>query len=101
MRSKLLASMLVLAGTLPVLGDDDADRARQKALSGKIMPLVQILQNIGVQYPGEVLDVELDDDRDDDDDATYDIRIMQQNGRVLEIEVDARTGNVIDVDEDD
>lgn len=97
-RSRLLASMIVLISAWPAMGDSDADKARRKALSGQIMPLVQILQMIAGRYPGEVLNVELDDD---DDDARYDIRLMQPNGRVLELEVDARTGRVADVDEDD
>lgn len=97
-RSILLASLLFVCSAFSAFTDDDADRARQKALSGKIMPLVQILQSVRTTWPGEVVDVELDDD---DDGPTYEIRVMQQNGRVVEIEVDARSGKVIDVDEDD
>lgn len=50
------------------------------------------------RYPGEVLDVELEDR---DGKPKYEIRLLQRNGRILEIEIDARTGRFADVDEDD
>lgn len=93
-----LAVLLAVAVSSPARADDDAERARSETLSGRIQPLAQILPLLQSRYPGEVLDVELEDK---DGRPTYEIRVLQRDGRILEIEIDARSGRFTDVDEDD
>jgi uncharacterized membrane protein YkoI len=87
---------LTLGGGGLVHADDDADRARAGAQSGRLLPLTRILEIVAARYPGDVLAVELDDDSPD-----YEVRVLQRDGRILEIEIDARSGRFLDVDEDD
>jgi uncharacterized membrane protein YkoI len=95
--SRTLLALVLLGGVGVVHADDDADRARAGAQSGRLLPLTRILQIVATRYPGEVLAVELDDD----DRPEYELRVLQRDGRILEIEIDARTGRFLDVDEDD
>lgn len=63
------------------------------------LPLVQILAIAQRRIPGEVLKVDIDDD-DDDDAPTYELEILTPEGRVIEIRLDARTGDVLEIEED-
>lgn len=94
----ILAVLLAVSAFSPTRADDDAERARSETLSGRIQPLAQILPLLQSRYPGEVLDVELEDKNGR---PTYEIRVLQRDGRILEIEIDARSGRFTDVDEDD
>ncbi|GAA0617037.1 hypothetical protein GCM10009422_10240 [Brevundimonas kwangchunensis] len=49
--------------------------------------------------PGEVIDVELDAD-DDDDGPTYEINILTPGGRTIEMKLDARTGAILEREDD-
>ncbi|MFN4226358.1 MAG: PepSY domain-containing protein [Hyphomonas sp.] len=104
----LLAAMILLAlpgaasadrgGHGRERGRDDQDRAWQARRSGTILPLETILTAVLKAYPGEVLDIELDDD---DGELIYEIKVLTRRGIVLEMEVDARTGRILEIEEDD
>lgn len=91
----VLAACLCLPITA-IHADDDADRARDALRSGRVLSLAEIMKRVTTRYPGEVLEAELDDD-----DAEYELRILTRGGRIIELEVDGRTGRILDVDEDD
>ena len=100
---KLLALLLVLAALSPAhaaLARDsrDHDAARQAYQRGEILPLSQILQRALKVAPGEVLEVELEED---DGRMIYEIEILESSGRVLEVEIDARAGAVLKMEGDD
>ena len=63
------------------------------------LPLARILAITQADTPGEVLDVEFDDD-DDDHGPAYEITVLTAEGRSIEIKVDARTGAILDREED-
>lgn len=91
----LPAILLLLAPALqPARADDDADRARNAVEAGRYLPLEQILRDALARYPGQVVEVELDDDE-------YEIEILLDNGDKVELEFDARSGELQDVDTDD
>ena len=105
----LLAGCLVMTMAPPALADwddgDDHDHYRRDQdivwdarKSGQILPLEVILSTILQRYPGEVLELELDDD---DGELIYEIEVLTRRGIVLEMDVDARTGNILDIEEDD
>lgn len=79
-------------------GRDDHDAARQAYQRGEILPLSQILQRVHKVAPGEVLEVELEED---DGRMIYEIEVLESSGRVLEVEIDARSGAVLKVQGDD
>lgn len=63
----------------------------------KILPLNRILQIVRQDTPGEVLEVEQDDD---DDMEIYEVTILTPDDRKIEIKLNAYTGTIIERDED-
>ena len=83
---------------LPARADDDQDRARDALARGLILPLSEIMNAIKVQAPGRVIEVEFDED---DGQYKYEMEILQPDGRLLELEVDAQSGRILDRDYED
>ncbi|MBS7348853.1 MAG: PepSY domain-containing protein [Comamonas sp.] len=96
----LCGALLALCGSLGQLAhaDDDHERARRALEHGKVLPLRSLLTQLERQYGGEVVKVDFEDD---DGGYVYEIRLVRPQGQVLELEVDAVTGRVLDVEEDD
>lgn len=65
----------------------DHERARNARTSGAYVSLQTILDDAQQREPGRVVDVELDDEDDE-----YEIEILRDDGVVIELEYDARTG---------
>ena len=87
---------LWLAGVgLPALAGEraDQDRARAAVQAGEVMPLPALLERVQRSHPGQVLRVELERD---DGRWTYELRVLQADGRLLKLEVDARNGDVLE-----
>lgn len=76
----------------------DFERAAAAVASGQILPLAAIMADVQARYPGRVIEVELDDD---DGALVYEVELVTEDGRLIEIEIDAATGAIIDVEEDD
>lgn len=74
----------------------DHERARDARSSGQYVPLQTILDDADTREPGRIIEVELDED----DDA-YEIEILRTDGIVVELEYDARTGELLDRDIED
>jgi len=100
---RFFALLLVLTALSPALpasarGDRDHDAARKAFERGEILPLSDILKRLQKTAPGEVLEVELERE---DGRLIYEIEILERSGRVLEYEIDARTGDILKVEGDD
>jgi uncharacterized membrane protein YkoI len=110
----LLGAAVVSAGSIAVYehfreerGDWDDDRlpptasaARgmtESVRSGSVLPLAQALDIAARHVPGEVVKVELEDEHGR---SMYEIKVLADNGRVREIKFDARTGEVIEIEDD-
>lgn len=78
------------------IGHDEARRLRER---GEILPLSRVLEKATAVHPGRVLEVELERRRGGD--YVYEVEIMDNQGTVWEMHVDARTGRVIDRDRED
>lgn len=87
----LLAALLMTQSHLG-LADSDHDRARKAVELGEVMPLQQILQKISKDYPGQVLEVELERENQA---WIYEIKQLSAGGVLTKLEVDAKTGAVI------
>lgn len=72
--------------------DDDHREARRLAAEGEIQPLVSILERIQAQQPGSILEVELERKKGR---MIYEIEILDQQGTVWELKVDAVTGEIL------
>lgn len=75
----------------------DHDAARAALAKGAILPLPRVLAIAGKEVPGDVLKVELEDD---DGRLIYDLKILSRNGRIREVEIDAKTGAILKVEDD-
>ncbi len=88
-----LALILAMAGAGPALADrHDHDLARQALEAGQILPLRNILDIVETRYPGQVLEVEFDHD---DGAFIYEIKVLQPQGKLVKLELDARNGEVV------
>lgn len=91
--------MLVLALVSGVVGmavadSGDHERARRAVEAGEVLPLRDVLARVEVDYPGQVMELELERD---DGLWLYEIKILQSGGVLIELEVDARDGRVLAV----
>ena len=96
MRALLVALMLGILAAVPAGPDAAAsehDRARGAVQSGEVRPLGDILAGVRGRYPGRVLDANLR--QQGRGQWRYDIKILQSDGRVVNLTVDARTGRVL------
>jgi uncharacterized membrane protein YkoI len=89
-----LACACVLTSTV-ALGsgsEHDHDRARRAVQSGEILPLQTLLERVQGEHPGQVLELELERDGGR---WIYEIRLLQPDGRLVKLVVDARTAQVL------
>lgn len=89
------ALALCLAGATPLLyADGDHDKARQALVQGKVQPLRTVLEKVERDYQGQAVKVEFDED---DGRYIYEIRLLQNDGRMAKLKVDAVDGKVLEV----
>lgn len=87
--------MALLAGVgmaPPSHADDDHNRARSAVVAGDILPLKKILEQLDSQRSGQVMEVKLENERGA---WVYEIRLLQPDGRLVKLEVDARNGQIL------
>lgn len=92
--------LFVIALLLPflVMGENDHERARALLESGEILPLERILENIRADYPGRLLEVKLEQEKGA---VIYEIELLDSEGKVWELELDAVTGELLKRERDD
>lgn len=94
MKMMLLFPALV-AGTIScqVAAGDELGQAeiRELVRLGKIMPLETILGRFPAEEYGKLLDLEVERKRDT---VVYELEFLRADGRIIEIEVDARRGAI-------
>lgn len=90
--------LLMLTPLLAVLADSDHQEARRLVESGSILPLHQVLEAIRNDWPGRILEVELEKARGS---YTYEIELLDAHGKVWELEIDAVSGRVLETEEED
>ncbi|MCL5974349.1 MAG: PepSY domain-containing protein [Gammaproteobacteria bacterium] len=83
----------------PVMADDVShSEARMLREAGKILPLETIIEKAKTYRKGEVIDTELERD---DGMLIYEIEILDEQGRVWELEFDATNGDLLELELDD
>jgi uncharacterized membrane protein YkoI len=75
----------------------DHAAVREALQRGEVLPLVKILAIASKEVPGDVIEVELEDE---DEAFVYEIKILTSAGRVREVRIDARTGTVVSIEDD-
>lgn len=94
-----LYAVFLTGVSAPSAADDahDHDRARQALEAGEVLPLRTILERVEREYPGQVIDVELEHKRRHGDERwVYEIKLLRSGGSLIKLKVDARDGTVID-----
>jgi uncharacterized membrane protein YkoI len=99
-RNHAAAILLALAAASPATraGTDEAEEARALTDSGAILPLEQILEKAKQEFPGRVIEIELDRENGV---HVYELEIVDPEGRVWELEIDAATGELLEKERED
>lgn len=103
-----MSRILILAAALltasPAFADQgrgrsgDHDDARRAVELRQALPLTRILEIAQGAVPGEIIEVELDHKHDR---LIYEVDILTQTGRLRQVEIDAQTGAVLEVEDED
>ncbi len=80
------------------LADDDHLEARRLVEAGTIRPLEEILEQIGSQHPGRILEVELEREEGL---YIYEIELLDEEGVVWELEIDAQNGELLKTEQEE
>jgi len=84
------------------LAKAERKRAEQEAIRsavqrGELLPLPRVLAIAQKRVPGDVVKVELDYEPTG---IKYEVKILTASGRVREVEIDAKSGSVIRIEDD-
>ena len=78
--------------------DTDHDLARRLLEEGRIRPLAEVVAAVEAKVPGKMLEVEFELEHGV---YIYEIKMLRADGRVQEVEVDAASGTILKVEDDD
>ena len=91
----MCAASLALGGGAAVASDDH-DRARQALEAGEVLPLRTILERVDREYSGQVVDVEVERERENSQERLfYKLKVLRSGGFLVKINVYAREGTHI------
>ena len=100
MRTTVIIALLAAVTGLSVggvLAGNDHDEARRLRAEDDILPLEALLETAGVDRDARILEVETEFEHGR---RVYEIEYVTAGGRVMEVLVDARTGQVLGHEED-
>ena len=86
--------MVAMLGTGVSYAADNADheRARQAVEAGDVLPLRTILDRVERDYPGQVMEVELDREKGE---WVYEIKLLRKGGTLMKLKIQARDGTIL------
>lgn len=87
-----------LGAPYAAVADQDYVAARKLRESGEILSLENIAERARTAKSGEILETELDREGGR---YVYEIEVLDQAGQVWELKLDAKTGDLIDIEIDD
>ena len=76
----------------------DFELARDAVERGEILPLAEVLSRLQESHPGRVIEVELEYSQDI---LVYEVELVTGDGRLIEVDMNAATGEIVGMDEDD
>ena len=92
---RALTAVVLLGGlVLPAGASDhrDHERALQAVQAGQVLPLRTVLERLEREHPGQVLEVELEQDSGV---WIYEIKLLQSGGQRVKLKLDARTAALL------
>lgn len=86
--------MVAMLGTGVSYAADNADheRARQAVEAGDVLPLRTILDRVERDYPGKVMEVELDREKGE---WVYEIKLLRKGGALMKLKIQAQDGTIL------
>jgi uncharacterized membrane protein YkoI len=79
--------------TAEIESDSDHETARRAVECGEVMPLAEVLAAIRSHIPGKIIETEFEREGDS---WTYELKILDDQGRIVEMHVDAKTARILD-----
>ena len=76
----------------------DQDRARAALEAGRVAPLQSILDKVAEEFAGKMIQVELEDNGRT---LSYEVKLLTDDGRVIELRYDARSAALLNADAPD
>ena len=95
--SACIMAMLVTLMVTGIAWAGDHERARALLEQGEILSLSEIMNQANSRIPGKILEVELEEKHGR---IVYEIEFLGDQGVVMKMLIDARTGQLISVKED-
>ncbi|MCL1961905.1 MAG: PepSY domain-containing protein [Desulfovibrionaceae bacterium] len=86
------------ASASPHDGGHDHEQARQALQQGQVLPLRTVLDKVEREHQGQVLKIEFEQDGGR---FIYEIRLLQADGKVVKLKVDAVDGRVLEIRQKD
>lgn len=87
----------LMTGAGVTFAEEAHHRAKRLKDAGDILPLEKILEKAKRRYPGRVLETELEERKGR---FIYELEILDQDGVVQELRFDARTGKLLEMEEE-
>lgn len=94
----LLALLLALATVAASVADDDHDRALWRRERREILPLEELLRRLDLGEGVRILEIESEMAHGD---PAYKIEYLDAGGRIREVLIDAKSGQILADEEDD
>jgi len=95
--SVIVALLLLPALSAARADDDDQDWARNAVLSGEAVPLAHIIDSIETAYKGKIYEVELLKSDDTRTAPIYQLKLVSDDGFLIELTVDASSGQLVGI----
>lgn len=106
----VLFTLITLSTFSYAADSSDHERARLALESGEVQPLRAILENIEREYPGQVMEIELERESENKRASTYEenrnnaewiykIRLLRKGGLLIKLKVRARDGRILGIKE--
>jgi len=74
--------------------ESDHETARRAVECGEVMPLAAVLAAIRSHIPGKIIETEFEREEDS---WTYELKILDDQGRIVEMHVDAKTARILEI----
>ncbi len=91
-----LFALLLAGGSM--LAFASQKQARELLKNGQILSLEIILEKAKSIKPGRIIETDLDED---DGQYIYEIELLDEQGRIWELELDAKTGELLELENED
>ncbi len=96
MRRYPASALLLVLMASAVFGDDDHEQVLRWRREGIVLPLEQILDRLDPEQRARILEVELEQEHGR---VIYEVKYVDRAGRIVELYLDARTGEPVELGE--